>query len=581
MFPINHIIKTLCIFFLGCPVSAWTQGIRIAAGAYVTANHGNIVTQKNWINNGTFTHNGGYVVFAGSTQEIDGTSGTIFHKLTISAGSNTTILSAGNGLKNILKCNGTLNANNHITLLATATQTALIDGNGAGDVLGNLTMQGYLASGFGYKYLGSPFQSATVNEMADDVNLSAVFPSVYRHDENQASNGWIAYASSSNTLVPMRGYAFQLGNTVKTDTIDMNGVVNNGNISLPLFNNNQTYTKGFNLVSNPYPSPIDWNAATGWTRTQIDNSVYYFNAGVTDQYTGSYSSYVNGISSDGQANNIIPAMQGFFIHVADGSYPVAGSLGLSNTARISVMPQTYRRLNGPEMKSFLRLRAGFAENSISDPTVIYFENSATEKFDTDLDARKLLNTNTDLPSVYSISADAKQLSINSLKEPNSSIHVPLGVLLLKNGQVSFFCTDITALPLNIYCYLYDSVAGVYKNLKDSSRYECYLAAGTYEKRFSVVFSRTAILQQRLPADDSRTGIFQLTGTDRQKRILLNLPPGEKAVIRVINMAGQVLDNREYRISGSYPLLLMQPAGIYQIVCYTGNITITRQIFIGQ
>ena len=50
-----------------------------------------------------------------------------------------------------------------------------------------------------------------------------------------------------------------------------------------------TYTKGFNLVGNPYPSAIDWDAASGWTKTNIDNAVYYFKASATDQYGGTYS----------------------------------------------------------------------------------------------------------------------------------------------------------------------------------------------------------------------------------------------------------------------------------------------------
>ena len=288
MLPSKY-IRVLFGVCMVCPLYMLAQGIRIPAGAYVIANQGNIVTKNNWINNGNFTHNGGTVLFAGSMQQIIGTKSNSFNNLTILTGSNTTIGSFGHSLKGILKCDGILNVNNNFTLLANATQTALIDGSGGGDVLGNLTMQGYLLNGFGYKYLGSPFQSATVNEMSDEVNLTASFPSVYQHDENQASNGWITYTTAANALVPMRGYAFQLGNNAGAKKIDMNGVVTNRNVSLILNNNNRTYTKGFNLVSNPYPSPINWDVATGWTKTKIDNAIYYFDAGITDQYGGIYT----------------------------------------------------------------------------------------------------------------------------------------------------------------------------------------------------------------------------------------------------------------------------------------------------
>ena len=112
------------------------------------------------------------------------------------------------------------------------------------------------------------------------------------------------------------------------NTVDVTGVVNNGNLSVTLYNHNNTYTQGFNLVGNPYPSPIDWNASAGWTKTNIDNALYYFKASTTDQYGGTYSTYINGISSDGVVNNIIPSMQGFFIHVSDGTCPVTGTLAI-------------------------------------------------------------------------------------------------------------------------------------------------------------------------------------------------------------------------------------------------------------
>ncbi len=49
-------------------------------------------------------------------------------------------------------------------------------------------------------------------------------------------------------------------------TLDLTDTVNNGSVTVTLYNHNYTYTKGMNLVGNPYPSAIDWNAASGWTR---------------------------------------------------------------------------------------------------------------------------------------------------------------------------------------------------------------------------------------------------------------------------------------------------------------------------
>ncbi len=51
--------------------------------------------------------------------------------------------------------NGLLASGGNLTLVSTETETALIDGSGTGIVTGNVTMQRYLPSAFGYKYISS------------------------------------------------------------------------------------------------------------------------------------------------------------------------------------------------------------------------------------------------------------------------------------------------------------------------------------------------------------------------------------------------------------------------------------------
>ena len=99
--------------------------------------------------------------------------------------------------------NGNLSSGGNLTLVSTAAQTALIDGSGTGNVTGNVTMQRYLPSGFGYKYFSSPFQSATVNEFTDDMTLGHF--TFYRYDENRTSSGWVSYHNPVNkSLNPLR-----------------------------------------------------------------------------------------------------------------------------------------------------------------------------------------------------------------------------------------------------------------------------------------------------------------------------------------------------------------------------------------
>jgi hypothetical protein len=544
--------KIYCILLL-FPVArpAPAQGLIIPSGGYMIANNGNIVTTANWVNNGSFTANGGTLIFAGSVQTLGGTSSTQFNNLTIEPGSRTTVISPGQMVSGIVLSNDTLNANGHLTLLSTAVQTALISGSGSGEVVGNLTMQRYLPSGFGYRYFSSPFVGDTVNNFSSEINLAAPFPDVYSFNENLSSAGWVNYTNPSGLLSPLAGYAVNFGSSSAPLTVSLTGVVNNHTISSPtLYNHNQIYTLGFNLVGNPYPSPVDWNAVGGWTNTNIDNAIYFFSNGTVNQYTGTYSSYVNGVSSNGIASNIIAAMQGFFIHVSNGTFPVSGLLVVNNTARNLNLTTVFMDYTVPQAPSpFIRLSAGFYDlGPDGDPAAFYFKAGADGSFDKELDALKLMNTHPGVPNLYAIATDTARLSIYALPDIFDSVEkVPLGLITAQAGWISFKATDIENMPAGLYVYLSDTKTGVNQDLQNAPPYRLYLAAGEYTNRFFLNFST------REPSAGGSSGIpangpLQAYWAGGTLFVNGNLNSGEKGEIRVFDMQGQLLLRGE--ISGS-------------------------------
>jgi len=567
-------LTSLLIFLHLLPAFLQGQGLIIPANAYVISGNGNIVLRNNWTNNGSFTHNSGTVIFAGTTQTLNGTTSTSFNNMTIAAGSSTTISSAGHSLKAILLSNGTLNAGGNLTLLSTATQTALIDGSGAGEVLGNVAMQRYLASAFGYKYFSSPFVAATVDEFSDDINLSASFSTFYRYDENLTSSGYVSYNTTSNILNPTQGYVANFGTSSAPATADITGVVNNHTLSATLYNHHQPYTLGFNLVGNPYPSPVDWDLAAGWTRTNIDNAIYYFNAGTTNQYTGTYSSYINGVSSNGIASNIIAAMQGFFIHVSNGTYPVIGTLSVNNNARINnLTPNFYR--DGPLTMPLLRLTAAF-EAGIADPLVVYFQDGATPSFDREMDAIKLINTDSLVPSLYAISDDAIPLSICAWPATyDSTRSIPLGLQIKHAGWITFNTPDMERIPYSRHIYLYDAKTGITQDLQRDPQYRVYLEKDT-EDRFAIVFRRKDPGQQ--PGDGS---IFNAYSADGKLYVYLDHLPDGECTVYVTNLLGQTIQQTVLNGNGYHDLGSQFSSGLYIVSFYTKQHTSSKKVFISK
>lgn len=557
------------------------QGLNIKTGATMV-NKGNLILKGDWINEGTFADTSAMVIFSGTTQTIGGTSASAFNNLTISSGSTTSIISAGQTLDRILLCNGTLNGGGFLTLKSTAKRTALINGTGTGQVPGNVTMQRYLPSGFGYKYFSSPFQASTVSEFGDDMNLAAPFTPFYRYDENRIiggtpASGWVSYKTTTNLLNPLAGYAVNFGSDPAAKTVDVTGVVNNGNLSFTLYNNNNPYTTGYNLIGNPYPSPIDWDAISGWTKTSIDNALYYFKASTTDQYGGTYSTYIGGVSSDGLATSIIPSMQGFFVHVSTGSYPVTGTLTLDNRVRVTDMTHAFMKKSDEDNSiPLLRLAAKFDDDPASvDPMVIYFDEKAEEEFDSNFDALKLMNTDLKVPNLYAISADGKKLSINALPfYYDTPCTVPLGIKTNKAGNIVFKISFIDDELKRTGIYLNDKLTGTNQNLLTDKEYRLYLDAGEYTDRFSLFMTSIPTEIPEVVPENEPLNILNFQGILKAE---INLSNGEEGTLIISNLAGQILFITKVHDSGYFEFNPIIRTGLYIVTLTSGNKRISKKI----
>jgi hypothetical protein len=442
-------------------------------------------------------------------------------------------------------------------------------------------MQRYLASSFGYKYFSSPFQSATVNEFADDMDLTYWFPTVYEYDESRTTSGWVDYTDPAGVLEPMTGYAVHFGAVSIPNTVDVTGELNNGPLSLTLYNNNNTYTQGLNLVGNPYPSPIDWDAASGWTKTNIDDAIYFFKSSTTDEYGGTYSSYVNGIPSDGSVTSVIPSMQGFFVHVSDGSYPVAGTLGMNNDVRVNNQTQSFFKsasLSKSDDKPLIRIAAAFEDDAEStDPLVIYVHNMASAYFDSQIEALKILNTDFQVPNLYATVNDNKKLSINTIPDNFESIQsIPLGLKINRGGTINFRIIDKDAYFDNLDIVLHDYLTESRKGLNGDSLYSVNLEAGEYHGRFYL-----EILTTTTGTEDpiSQDALFDVYSSNSLLRTNIYEVKGREGILSVFNLTGQLVYKQIIRQPGYYEHRAPSHRGIYIINYRTGGRTGSRKIFI--
>lgn len=553
------------------------NNITIQTGASFTLNNAELIIKGNIVNNGTFNVSTGTVQFNGTSAQVipaGAFSGNIIKNLNLNNASGVS-LNGTLGVKGILKATtGNFTTDGHLTLLSDSNQTALIDGTGNGEVIGNVIMQRFIDSAFGYKYISSPFQSAKVSQLYDDINFGASFPIFYKYDENKITSGWVNY-DTSQVMATMEGYAVNFGTVGNDKNIDILGVVNNGPKQITLYNNNKTTTQGFNLVGNPYPSPINWNASSGWTKTNIDDAIYFFDAGNGDEYVGTYSSYANGVSSNGLTDNIIGSMQGFFVHVSNGSFPVTATLGVTNSVRINNLTEILQKRDTQPEWPLIRLKCFYEANkSSTDATVLYFKDNVTNYFDKEADALKLMNIGKNVPNIYSISMDSRKLSISALPINKDSIQIyPLGINIQSGGKLVIKAEDINKMRDGLNIYLYDADTRTLQNLRNQHYYTFTENKLANENRFYLVLSINDIQYLSGVQNDFKTYI-------REGQLYFSLNPLlHEADLIITTMQGQVIYTRKITDSSEQEINMKGASGIYILSVQSSKGKNSRKIFI--
>ena len=533
---------------------------------------------------GTITNNGGTFNASQGTIELVGTTpqtipantfvGNTVGNLIVSNPAGVTLSTPVEVIGAVTVQSGTLESNGNLVLVSTATGTAFIDGSGAGNITGTVTMQRHLDAAFGYKYISSPFQSTNASGFVD---LKATFSQLYWYDENSTTSGWMA--NRDGQMAPMMGYASNFGASTLETIFSVNGVLNNGDMSTTLFNHDRPYTSGFNLVGNPYPSPIDWDAKEGWTKTGIDDAVYFLNADGTDQYGGTYSSYVGGVSTGG--TNVIAAMQGFFVHVTNPNS--SGTLGFSNKIRVNAVNPSYKS-SKLDSRQVLRFAAAFDEkNSLSDPFVVYFDQQSTKAFDSDKDALKLLNTDETAPNIYTLTSDAQQLSINGMPVPtDATTRIPVGIKTYKDGYVNFTAKDIAQLPSGMSIYLLDLETNMKQDLRKSANYRFFMKSGRIDTRFvlllTTVTEPAAATVQQQPVVGTQK-LFSLSRLGQNTVIIIGLDTNETGKLYVTNMNGQKV--MDVVVTGNQTVEFGQEtkSGVYVITVVSGSRSLSEKALI--
>ena len=345
-----------------------SSGANFVTSDAVTINYGG----GTLTNNGTITNTDGTLIFSGPVT-VAGANTINTKNLTI-AHSGTSLLSNRITMTGSLTVsNGTLNANNNLTLVSNATGSAVIAPVAAGSsITGKVTVQRYIALGKrAFRFLtpsvttdnfisnnwqmGTHITGSTTGANGFDTTTGGN-PSLFTYTNQQATGtGWVAIANTNATnLNAMQGYRILIRGdktpaliaqasqpnmnlpitlsatgTVTTGTVTFNG----SSTPVPINNTSNSTTAGFSLIGNPYVNTLDWNTLT---KTGLTDAYYVWdsNMGTSDQ-RGRYVAFstatgpTNSGTGSSSVNRYIQPGQAFF--VKNTTLGTAGSITFNET----------------------------------------------------------------------------------------------------------------------------------------------------------------------------------------------------------------------------------------------------------
>lgn len=371
--------------------------------------------------------------------------------------------------------------------------------------------------------------------------VTVMFTGKYLQEHAEPTNLYSDILSTSGSLTPLKGFA--LWGDLSGFTAQYNGLLNSGRESLELSRTSTGDNSGWNLVGNPYPSSIDWDAS-GWAKTNLNDAIYI-------EKNGGWATYVSGDGTNGGSQYISPG-QGFFVNVAEVGL---GSLTVNNAVRVHNETPFYKNI---VTDSLVRLQV--SGNGYTDEALVRFLPDVTAGFDGKYDALKLFGLNEESAQIYTMGN--VPLAINSTV-PGIRM-VPLGIHANTAAKYTICATEINKLET---VTLEDIKTGIYTDLLKNS-YSFSFLPGENEKRFVLHFGP----QPFNPSENSFADIYSYS-----QSLFVDLRDNIEGDIFVYTISGQLFASA-HAAKGSIKINI-GATGNYIVKVISDQATLVKKVFV--
>ncbi len=581
---------------------AYFNNVSVLAASTLGITNGSFVDLAgNFTHTGTFNSNTSLVQFTGgSAHTVNGTATlTAFNAIEKSGAGGLTFGHATNVLDSI-KINAGAVTGTNLRLVSTSSLKGRVAEISGGSLTGNITVETFIPGGTtDWAVLGaSGVSGLTFNSwygtipMAIEGSTTGVtsaggmyFESVWRWDETDAF-GYDSTVVVTDPITPGQGYWLFVGTGLSSTspiTTAVSGPVVTGGQAIGITSSAQA---GFNLVANPFASPVSWDRIfNDATNTDVNGTIYVYNAdlGVTTSYNAATQtqSHPTGISSG------IPMGQGFYVE----SNQAAGTLNINEGHKVShnTGANPLLKTNATSSAAPSRLRLKIEGGGFADESVVCFLSSATTGFDNKYDGWKLYaspgyagygkNPWTLRTTISTLSGN-DDYSINTLPLPViSNAVIPVLAKVYASGQHTISAYDIN-LPTGTCVTLKDKLLNVTHNLA-ASPYVCILSDTATTARFELTVcaniamgvNNAPVVNENIFVKQDANGVY----------VDLSFDNKTTAYISANNILGQQLmpTKQVECVSGRYYLDLNVKEQIIMVNVITGEKRHTQKIFVQQ
>lgn len=536
----------------------------------------------NLTNNGTYTGgSAGSVTFSGASAQLISGSGTITTNNLIINNTNSSVVTTQLGQlttnnltitkgsftidpQKYVTVNGTLTLNDSIILKSTSAGTASLLTKGT--VTGTRARVERFMNGasWSWHFLSSPVAAQGISGGFTPSGAGNGYD-FYTWYEPMLT--WVNYknttvaptwntANVNTSFLPSRGYlvAYEATNTTKNFT----GKLNSGNINYPLTHGGSSTFQYYNLVGNPYPCSIDWDAVSGWGRGNLNGTQKSY--WVWNSAAGNYGAYITGsfgLGTNG-ATNYISSGQGFMVLATSSGNLTMGDGVKANSVQAFLKNET---VSNEE----LRMKVTCDANAYSDEAIVAFNNTVTDD-----GSEKLNSIYTDAPELWSVKSGTKY-SINFLSDMSSV--VPLTVKAGVAGIYTLNASQAESFANNSVISLEDRKTGTFTFLSANPSYSFQVSEPTtITDRFFLHFMNVTGI-----SNTEATPGFSMYSVDGILKIQSLQQIGGK--ISIIDMQGRTIATGRIEAGASTQINMNGKTGVYVVSILTGKGTINTKVLV--